>query len=102
MKALYAFRDDADFMLTFMGILPANYSSVGEWVEKLDDEEQWPESHYALSIDLETFEIAILDEDDIPQQVGGWVSLADILEEALNKFYSSISSRVTNDLTKTN
>lgn len=88
MKAVYAYRDDIDFMLTFMGILPANYASVGEWVEKLDDEEAWPESHYALYIDLETFSVAILDEDDTPQEVGGWISVADILETAVDRFYA--------------
>lgn len=87
MKALYAFRDDADFMIKFMGIVPANYSTVGEWVAKLDDEEAWPESHYGLYIDLENLTVVNLDEDE---EVGGSViSLADLLEQALNKFYST-------------
>lgn len=85
MKAVYAFRDDVDFMLTFMGILPANYASVGEWVEKLDDEEAWPESHYALYIDLETFEISVLEDGQI-------CSLTEILEGALLSFYQSEAS----------
>ena len=82
MKAVYAYRDDADFMLTFMGILPANYRSVGEWVEKLDDEEAWPESHYALYIDLETFSVAILGEEN-DWYVVNYISVADILQTAL-------------------
>ena len=80
MKAVYAFRDDADFMLKFMGIVPANYSTVEEWVEKLDDEEAWPESHYALYIDLDTFEVSVLDDGQV-------CSLTEVLEDALASFY---------------
>ena len=86
MKALYAFRDDADFMLTFMGIVPADYS-VDMFVEELDDQDKWPESHYALYIDLETFEVIIFDEGDTPEEVGQVCSLTEILENALQDFY---------------
>ena len=79
MKALYAFRDDADFMLTFMGIVPADYS-VDVFVEELDEQEKWPESHYALYIDLETLEVSILDDGQV-------CSLTEILENALQDFY---------------
>lgn len=86
MKALYAFRDDADFMLTFMGIVPADYS-VAMFIEELDDQDKWPESHYALYIDLETFEVIIFDEGDTPEEVGQVCSLTEILENALQDFY---------------
>lgn len=86
MKALYAFRDDADFMLTFMGIVPADYS-VAMFIEELDDQEKWPESHYALYIDLETFEVIIFDEGDTPEEVGLVCSLTEMLENALQDFY---------------
>lgn len=79
MKALYAFRDDADFMLTFMGIVPADYG-VDVFVKELDEQEKWPESHYALYIDLETFEVSILDDGQV-------CSLTEILENALQDFY---------------
>ena len=86
MKALYAFRDDADFMLTFMGIVPADYS-VAMFIEELDDQDKWPESHYALYIDLETFEVIIFDESDTPEEVGQVCSLTEVLENALQDFY---------------
>ena len=86
MKALYAFRDDADFMLTFMGIVPADYS-VAMYIEELDDQDKWPESHYALYIDLETFEVIIFDESDTPEEVGQVCSLTEMLENALQDFY---------------
>lgn len=86
MKALYAFRDDADFMLTFMGIVPADYG-VAMFIEELDDQDKWPESHYALYIDLETFEVIIFDEGDTPEEVGQVCSLTEILENALQSFY---------------
>ena len=86
MKALYAFRDDADFNLQFMGIVPADYS-VAMFIEELDDQEKWPESYYALYIDLETFEVIIFDESDTPEEVEQVCSLTEILENALQSFY---------------
>lgn len=86
MKALYAFREDTGFSLEFMGIVPADYS-VAMFIEELDDKEQWPESHYALYIDLETFEVIIFDESDTPEEVGQVCSLTEILENALQSFY---------------
>ena len=86
MKALYAFREDTGFSLEFMGIVPADYS-VAMFIEELDDQEKWPESHYALYIDLETFEVIIFDESDTPEEVGQVCSLTEILENALQDFY---------------
>lgn len=86
MKALYAFREDTGFSLEFMGIVPADYS-VAMFIEELDDQEKWPESHYALYIDLETFEVIIFDESDTPEEVGQVCSLTEILENALQSFY---------------
>ena len=87
MKALYAFREDTGFSLEFMGIVPADYS-VAMFIEELDDQDKWPESHCALYIDLKTFSVSILDEDDTPQEVGGRVGLEDILQAAIDKFYA--------------
>lgn len=86
MKALYAFREDTGFSLEFMGIVPADYS-VAMFIEELDDQDKWPESHYALYIDLETFEVIIFDESDTPEEVGQVCSLTEILENALQSFY---------------
>lgn len=86
MKALYAFREDTGFSLEFMGIVPADYS-VAMFIEELDDQEKWPESHYALHIDLETFEVIIFDEGDTPEEVGQVCSLTEMLENALQSFY---------------
>ena len=86
MKALYAFREDTGFSLEFIGIVPADYS-VAMFIEDLDDQEKWPESHYALYIDLETFEVIIFDESDTPEEVGQVCSLTEILENALQDFY---------------
>jgi len=85
-RALFAFRDDAGFMLKFMGIVPADYG-VDMFISELDDKDQWPESHYALYIDLETFEVIIFDEADIPEEFKQVCSLSEILEQALKECF---------------
>lgn len=86
-KVLYAFRDDADFMIKFMGIVPPDYG-VGMFVRELDDQEKWPENHYALYIDLYSLEVFLLDEGFEGETIGKLCDLPETLEKALKEYFS--------------
>lgn len=89
-KVLYAFRDDADFMIKFMGVVPPDYG-VDMFVSELDDQGKWPENHYALYIDLYSLEVFLLDEGFEGETIGNnalLCSLPETLENALKEYFS--------------
>lgn len=86
-RALYAFRDDVDFTITFMGIVPPDYS-VDMFASELDDQGKWPESHYALYIDLYSLNVFLPEEGYNGKPIGQMCNLTELLENALKEYFS--------------